>query len=59
MMTIFYRIVEKYERSSLEALTDPERHLENPVNAYLVIKRLTIDFKQVNKYLGGTKHEGN
>jgi len=52
-------VADEYQRSSLEALADPERHLANPVNAYLLIKRLVIDWKQVvNKYLGRTKEEG-
>jgi len=53
------RIVEIYERSSQEALADPEWHLANPVNAYLVIKRLIIDFNKVIKiHVVGTNDEG-
>jgi prolyl 4-hydroxylase len=35
------------ERHSMEALVDPERHLGNPVNAYLLIKRFTVDWERV------------
>lgn len=34
------------ERHSVEGFSDPERHLWNPVNAYLLIKRFTVDWER-------------
>ena len=35
------------EQHSTNALVDPERHLGNPVNAYLLIKRFTTDWERI------------
>ena len=35
------------ERHSAEALIDPERHLGNPINAFLLIKRFTVDWQRI------------
>jgi len=54
-----HRIADDFETHSQEALIDPESHLANPVNAYLLIKRFTIDWKQVvDRYLSGAKTQG-
>jgi len=48
-------LAKDYERHSEEALDDPERHLSNPVNAYLLIKRFSVDWnKTVDKYFSAS-----
>ena len=42
-----HRIADDYERHSKEALSDPEKHLANPVNAFLLVKRFTTDWEDV------------
>ncbi|XP_023932280.1 prolyl 4-hydroxylase subunit alpha-2-like [Lingula anatina] len=41
------KVAEDYERHSQEALSDIEKHLGNPVNAYLLVKRFTIDWERI------------
>lgn len=38
------RVAVNFERHSREALKNPEEHLSNPVNAFLVVKRFTTDW---------------
>jgi hypothetical protein len=50
---ILCRIADEIEKRSSEALVDPEDHLSNPVNSFLLVKRLTADWKKfVEDYLG-------
>ena len=54
-----YSIANDFETHSQEALVDPESHLANPVNAYLLIKRFTVDWRQlVDKYLSASRTQG-
>jgi len=41
------RISKNFEEHSETALHDPEKHLSNPVNAFLVVKRFTADWDRV------------
>jgi prolyl 4-hydroxylase len=41
------KIADDFEYHSTDALADPERHLGNPVNAYLLIKRFTKDWETI------------
>ncbi|XP_046656313.1 prolyl 4-hydroxylase subunit alpha-1-like [Daphnia pulicaria] len=40
-------ILEEYESMYQEAIADVPKYLSNPVNAYLLVKRLTSDWKKV------------
>lgn len=39
--------LEEYEKIYEEASVDVQKYLSNPINAYLIVKRLTSDWKQV------------
>lgn len=41
------RYLEEYESIYQEASADVTKYLANPINAYLLVKRLTADWKQV------------
>jgi prolyl 4-hydroxylase len=41
------RYLEDYESMYQEASADVSKYLANPINAYLLVKRLTSDWKQV------------
>jgi hypothetical protein len=41
------RFLEEYESMYQEASEDVSQYLANPVNAYLLVKRLTSDWKRV------------
>lgn len=46
------RLADDYEQHSLHALINPEKHLSNPVNAFLVVKRFTTDWDNtVNNFI--------
>lgn len=42
-----HRFLEKYETMYQEASKDVSKYLANPVNAYLLVKRLTSDWRQI------------
>lgn len=44
---LFYSFLEEYENLYQEASSDVSKYLANPVNAFLLVKRLTADWKQV------------
>ena len=47
------------EEHSAEALNDPMRHLANPVNAYLIVKRFAIDWGNiVDKFIKTDASQG-
>lgn len=51
-MPTVYRLADDYEQHSKSALINPEKHLSNPVNAFLVVKRFTSDWGNiVQKYI--------
>ncbi|ESO05885.1 hypothetical protein HELRODRAFT_93833 [Helobdella robusta] len=41
------KIADDFEKHSLEALVDPEKHLSNPINAYLLVKRFTKEWNEL------------
>jgi prolyl 4-hydroxylase len=41
------KLANDYEAHSNEALSNPERHLANPVNAFLLVKRFTTDWQSM------------
>ena len=41
------RFLEEYESIYEEASVDVSKYLANPINAYLLVKRLTSDWRQV------------
>lgn len=43
--TFFLRVAEDLEKHSTDGLVDPEDHLSNPVNSFLLVKRLTTDWQ--------------
>jgi len=45
------RYLTEYERLYNEASSDVTKYLGNPINAYLLVKRLTIDWKQVESVM--------
>lgn len=52
------KIADDMEKHSVESLSDPERHVGNPINAYLLIKRFTLDWNSfVEKEIRGTGPE--
>ena len=51
----FCSLAENYEQHSAHALTNAEKHLSNPVNAFLVVKRFTTDWNyMVDNYVRNT-----
>lgn len=48
-MSFHYRIIDEYQREHNEASTDITTYLSNPINAYLLTKRLTSDWREVEK----------
>lgn len=52
------RYLKEYEAMHIEANRDPEKFLSNPVNAYLLIKRLKSDWKNVERLLIKEKGRG-
>lgn len=42
-----FRLKEEYEKMYEEASADVSKYLSNPINAYLLVKRLTSDWKQI------------
>lgn len=47
----FRHKVKEYQREHDEALKDPTGYLLNPINAYLLTKRLTVDWKDLENYM--------
>lgn len=43
--------VKDYQREHDEASKDPSGYLLNPINAYLLTKRLTVDWKDIEQYM--------
>lgn len=41
------QIADNFEQHSVDALKDPENHVSNPINAFLVVKRFTADWDRV------------
>ena len=46
---IYYSYINEYEKIRAEAASDVERYVGNPLNSYLLIKRLTSDWKEVRE----------
>ncbi|XP_013402647.1 prolyl 4-hydroxylase subunit alpha-2 [Lingula anatina] len=47
------RLADEFEEHSNGALDEYEEHLGNPVNAYLLLKKLTVDWQKVENQLAG------
>ena len=45
----YYSYINEYEKIRTEAASDVERYVGNPLNSYLLIKRLTSDWKEVRE----------
>lgn len=45
------RYINEYEKIRTEAASDIERYVGNPLNSYLLIKRLTSDWKDVRELI--------
>lgn len=43
----------EYEKQHEEASTDIQKFLQNPINAYLLVKRLSMDWKEVENLIRG------
>ena len=56
---MFCRLAEDYNQHSKKALADPTYYLGNPVNAFLLIKRFTLDWdREVTPILGNNTWAG-
>jgi len=52
-------MAEEFEEHSTRALQNPEKHMSNPVNAFLAVKRFTSDWDQVvQTYIQNNSTEG-
>jgi prolyl 4-hydroxylase len=51
--------LKEYERMYHEASNDVSKYLENPINAYLIVKRLTTDWKVVENAMVENAGQGN
>jgi hypothetical protein len=51
-------LVHEYESKNVDALTSGVNHIANPVNAFLMIKRLTSDWGQVERLMRTNMAEG-
>lgn len=47
-----------YQDQHDSAAQNVQKYLANPINAYLLVKRLTIDWKQVESLMGATVGNG-
>ena len=54
----FYRVADDYEKHASFALEDPEKYLANALNAYLLVKKFTTDWKAVHSLLTHNTAEG-
>ena len=45
------RFLEQYESMYVDASNDVPKYVNNPINAYLLIKRLSSDLKQVESVM--------
>jgi len=55
----FYRMADDFEEHSTRALRNPEKHMSNPVNAFLAVKRFTSDWDHiVETYIRNNSTEG-
>lgn len=50
--------LEDYENMYNEASQDVSKYLANPINAYLLVKRLTTDWKDVEAYMTQNSGQG-
>lgn len=54
-----YRMADDFEEHSTRALRNPEKHMSNPVNAFLAVKRFTSDWDHVvQTYIRNNYTEG-
>jgi hypothetical protein len=53
-----YRRAAEYAREHEEATSDFSEYLNNPINAYLLVKRLTSDWRDVEKLMVNDIGEG-
>jgi len=54
-----YRMADDFEEHSTRALRNPEKHMSNPVNAFLAVKRFTSDWDHiVETYIRNNSTEG-
>ena len=51
------RFLEQYESMYVEASNDVPKYLNNPINAYLLIKRLSSDLRQVESVMKQDSNE--
>ena len=51
------RFLKQYESMYLEASNDVPKYLNNPINAYLLIKRLSSDLRQVESVMKQDSNE--
>ena len=56
-LTALKRIAADYEAHSQSALKDITKHLSNPVNAFLLVKRFTSDWQQVENLIRNNSAE--
>jgi len=55
----FNRMADEFEEHSTRALQNPEKHMSNPVNAFLAVKRFTSDWDHiVQTYIRNNITEG-
>lgn len=59
MYVCLHRHLEEYETIYNEASTDVTKYLSNPINAYLLVKRLTTDWKEVESVMTENAGQGN
>ena len=53
------RMSDEFEEHSTRALRNPEKHMSNPVNAFLAVKRFTSDWDNVvQTYIRNNVTEG-
>lgn len=50
--------LKEYESMNQEASVDASKYLANPINAYLLVKRLTSDWKKVEKVMSQNSGSG-
>ena len=58
-IVVSYRMADNFEEHSTRALRNPEKHMSNPVNAFLAVKRFTSDWDHiVQTYIRNNFTEG-
>lgn len=58
ILQLFFREVTRYAKENEHAVENLDEHLSNPINVYVLVKRLTSDWKRLENLLKNDLLEG-